>query len=167
MKVSKFKRWLTVARRPLGAGEWSKTIVVTGLPVFQIKKIPNKYRDDHHINKYATYEVEKRKPECGDSKTKNFLSNTIFTEVTLLNIFSFFCRPWKVIVGYNINYLFFQGTWVFVLKVHQLQRMPYCNLHKILKIELHMYIFSRLRQEPSFFCLFSWTWKIILFLSEK
>ena len=23
------------------------------VPVFQIKKIPNKYRDDHHINKYA------------------------------------------------------------------------------------------------------------------
>lgn len=103
MKVSKFKRWLTVARRPLGAGEWSKTIVVTGLPVFQIKKIPNKYRDDHHINKYATYEVEKRKPECGDSKTKNSLINKIFTDVTLLNIFSFLCRPWKVIVGLLIT----------------------------------------------------------------
>ena len=61
MKVSKFKRWLTVARRPLGAGEWSKTIVVTGLPVFQIKKMPNKYRDDHHINKINMQLMKLRK----------------------------------------------------------------------------------------------------------
>lgn len=116
MKVSKFKRWLTVARRPLGAGEWSKTIVVTGLPVFQIKKIPNKYRDDHHINKYATYEVEKRKPECGDSKTKNSLINKIFTDVTLLNIFSFLCRPWKVIVGFLITCFSKEHGW-FCIKI--------------------------------------------------